>query len=78
MKKEARFEIVQVSNEFVLIRDVGPWDKYLTVTNDAEWVVERMMPMLGNGRRLDYIDSAGDRATILIKDGKFDGFEHRI
>lgn len=74
--RKANFEIIEVTDQFILIRDIGPWDRYPTITNVAEQVVSEMLPQL-NGRRLDYIDSAGDRATILIEDGKFAGFEPR-
>ena len=70
---KANYRIVESTFEYVLIEDLGPWDRNPTVTNAAEEVVADMLPVL-NGRRLDYIDSAGDRATILIEDGKFAGF----
>ena len=73
MNKAANYTVVLANTEVVVIKDLGPWDEHRTVTNDAEAVVAEMMLVL-RGRRLDYIDSAGDRATILIKDGKFAGF----
>lgn len=76
MERKANFELVEHDNRRVLIRDVGPWDRYLTVTNAAEQVVAELAPML-NGRRLEYIDSLGDTAVILIKDGQFAGFDPR-
>ncbi len=77
MNRKANYELVRQDNGCVLIRDVGPWDKFLTVTNAAEEVVAELLPML-NGRRLEYIDSLGDRAVLLIsKDGKFSGFDPR-
>lgn len=69
----AKFEMVSLDAGCVLIRDVGPWDQYLTVTNAAEEVVATLLPML-RGRRLEYIDSEGNRDQILIQDGKFAGF----
>jgi hypothetical protein len=73
MNRNPRYSIVTQSNEFLLIQDVGPWDKHLTVTNGAEIVVEELAPVL-NGRKLLYIDSEGNRDQLLVKDGKFAGF----
>ena len=70
----ARYEIVSVTSESVVIKDIGPWDLCLTVTNDAESVVQTMAPHLG-GRRLYYIDSAGELDELVIRNGKFAGFK---
>jgi hypothetical protein len=75
--RSPRFEIIEETSDMVLIRDLGPWDKHLTVTNGAEEVVEILVPML-QGRRLEYLDSEGDRARLLVKDGKFLGFAPAI
>ncbi len=74
--RKANYELVEHDERRVLIRDVGPWDQYLTVTNAAEEVVAELLPML-KGRRLEYIDSEGERAVITVKDGKFAGFDPR-
>jgi len=60
----------------VVIKDVGPWDKYLSVTNDAENVIEELFRegRLNEGQRLFYIDSNGLQDEILIKNRKFAGF----
>jgi hypothetical protein len=71
--RPARFEIVSFEFDRVLIRDLGPWNEHATITNGAEGVVESMLPIL-KGRRLDYIDSGGQRCELLIKDGQFAGF----
>lgn len=71
--KCANFEIASLDNDCVLIRDIGPWDQYLTVTNAVEEVVANLLPILC-GRRLEYIDSEGKRDQILVEDGKFAGF----
>ena len=62
--------------EPLYIRDVGPWDRYLTVTNDAERVVENlaMRGLLPAGRRLICRDSEGQWDEILVNDGRFAGF----
>lgn len=62
---------------FIIIRDIGPWDKYPSVTNGAEDVVEslvrsgRLLP----GWRLFYYDTEGILDELLVKDGKFAGFK---
>lgn len=72
--KDSNYEIVESTDELVLLRDLGPWDTYSTVTNNAEQVVDELAPML-RGRRLEYLDSEGDRAELLVKDHRFAGFK---
>lgn len=62
--------------EPLVIKDVGPWDKYMTVTNAAEETVAELIGdgHLPEGRRLFYYDSEGQLDELLIKDGKFAGF----
>lgn len=68
-----RFKVVEETNECVLILDLGPWDQHRTITNGAEAVVLAMAPSLA-GRRLEYIDSEGQRDQLLVRDGRFAGF----
>ena len=70
MGRQANFYIVSETQDRVVFEDLGPWDKHLTITNDAENVVERLLPKL-KGRKLLYYDSAGELAELVIKDGKF-------
>lgn len=75
----ARYIVVQESflgDGPVVIRDVGPWDRHATVTNDAEAVVEDLVRTgrLGPNGRLLYFDSDGQLDAILVKDGRFAGF----
>lgn len=73
--RQANFEIVSVDDKFVTIRDIGPWDRHPSVTNDAEGVVERIVAMniLGD-RRLRYYDSEDCLDELVVKDGQFAGF----
>ena len=73
MRRAPAFEIVEQTDDCVLIRDLGPWDRYSTVTNAAEEVVQIIAPVL-RGRRLEYIDSEGERGQLLVRDGQFAGF----
>jgi hypothetical protein len=69
----ANFDVVIDSQNRLVIRDLGPWHKHPTVTNDAEWVVEQLAARL-NGRVLLYFDSEGDLGRLIVKDGKFAAF----
>jgi len=68
--RHAQYEIVSSEpDEPLVIRDLGPWDRYLTVTNDAERVVRELWErgLLGSTvpdaehppRKLLYYDSEG-------------------
>ena len=76
MNRNANYSIVVAGPDQIVIRDVGPWDKYLTVTNDAENVVRELavQGLLPAGRRLFYYDSGGRLDELLVKDGTFVGF----
>lgn len=74
-----RVEIVEAeTNKFeFVVRDVGPWDQYKTITNGAEQFVANLEAMgeLYAGRRVFYYDSEGYRDEIVLKRGKFAGFK---
>lgn len=84
MSRQANLIIVQMNSEKILIRDVGPWDRYLTITNYAEGVVARMIAGVQHkfslvkldGRRLFYEDSDGQIDELVVRDGKFVQFGH--
>lgn len=65
-----------LQKEPLVIRDVGPWNRHMTVTNGAEEVVDELAAQgrLPEGRRLLYYDSEGQLDEILVRDGKFAGF----
>ncbi len=71
--KNANYEIIKETPEYVVIKDLGPWDKFPTVTNKAQEVVESLFSTL-KGRKLFYYDSNNNCAEIKIKDGEFSGF----
>jgi hypothetical protein len=71
--RRARYEIVEDTAEVLCIRDLGPWDRHPTITNDAENVVADLASKLG-ARRLEYVDSLGSRDRLLVVDGRFAGF----
>ena len=71
--RKANYDIVEQTDELVCIRDVGPWDQFMSVTNAAEEVVKELAHIL-KGRRLEYFDSDNNRDQLLVKDGRFAGF----
>ena len=79
MGRPANFVIVSsiaYDTDAVILRDIGPWDRHLTITNDAENVVETLFKSgkMKPGQRLLYFDSENELTELLIKDGKFAGF----
>lgn len=63
------------TRNWLIIRDIGPWDKYSTITNDAENVVEDILKGdFPEGMRLGYYDSNGDLGELKIENGVFVGF----
>lgn len=71
--RESRWQIVEQTIDLLLIQDIGPWDQYLTITNDAESVVTQLADLLDD-RRLGYIDSEGQRSQLNVVNGQFAGF----
>lgn len=67
---------VDVEDEMtVTIRDIGPWDEHMTVTNDVERVVRDLHELDLQCRRLYYYDSEGELDEILHDgNGRFLGF----
>lgn len=67
--------VIETTPDVLLIKDVGHAQGMLTVTNDAEAVVETLVQdgSLGS-RRLRYVDSDGRTSELLVKRGRFAGF----
>lgn len=59
---KANIRIVRDDPEVLVIRDVGPWDQFKTVTNDAEGVIRYLSQhgILTPQQRLLCYDSNGD------------------
>lgn len=70
MISRANWHIVVATPDKLVLRDVGPWDRFMTVTNDAENVVrvEVATGLLRNGMRLYYYDSEGEFTEILLRE----------
>lgn len=71
--RHASFSVEFDGKEALILRDLGPWSEYPTITNDAEWVVEQVAPALA-GRALFYVDSLGELTRLVVKNNRFAGF----
>lgn len=72
--KTPNYRVIEITKDLVLLQDIGPWDLYPSITNGVEKVVELVFPLL-QGRRLEYIDSEGERDEIVVTpDGEFQEF----
>lgn len=76
--KPANYEIVESesSPECLIIRDNGPWNLYMTITNASEAVVKELYDKghLVEGQMLLYYDSDNNLDELVHKNGKFVGF----
>lgn len=74
--KTPNYRILGVHVDHIIIEDLGPWDKFPTITNGAEEVVQDLFKMakLSEGQRLFYVDSEGQIDELKVKDGQFAGF----
>lgn len=71
--KTVNYSVVDDQPGFLVIRDIGPWEMHLSVTNGAEIVVAELLSRL-NGRKLYYYDTEGNLDQLVIKGGKFNGY----
>lgn len=62
----ANYLVVRDDNRALVIRDIGPWDRFATVTNCAEQVVAELQQRVGPYRCLLYYDSEGELTELLI------------
>lgn len=67
---KCRYLIEHEDSSQIIIRDLGPWDKHMTVTNDVETVVSELAPTIGK-KRIFYHDSIGGYDEILHHEGRF-------
>lgn len=71
----SNYEIVSENDAEIILRDLGPWDQFMSVTNDIERIVTDLGSRLKIGMRLYYFDSEGDLTEVRLNDGKFAGFK---
>lgn len=78
-KARYEFVIAETTPSALVIRDLGPWDRFPTVTNDVEQVLAELLAAgelrHSSGRRLFYYDSEGRKDEILFDErGMFVAF----
>lgn len=71
--RHANFKVIKEGENLVELLDLGPWNKYPTITNDAEYVVTKFP-----SKRVIYTDSLGDKSELLHKNGVFLGFKNGV
>lgn len=71
------YEISKRTKEFLVLRDIGPWDKHMTITNAADEVVSDLIDqgLLNDGQKLLYYDTENNLDEIIIENKKFKGFK---
>lgn len=74
-KRKANYIVRERTAERIVLEDIGPWDRYMTITNAAETVIEEIELSYGIGtRKVLYYDSDGELTELLVKNGRFAGF----
>jgi hypothetical protein len=74
---KSNFIINRITPEVVELEDIGPWDQYRTITNDAEAVVAYLhqKQILTPEKQIIYTDSDGEWTEIYHDGvGNFEGF----
>ena len=73
----SNFTIISNAPEVIILQDLGPWDHFSTITNDAEAVVKYLFKsgQATGTKQIVYCDSDGEN-TKLNHDGigNFTGF----
>lgn len=73
----SNFTILTNTADVIVLKDLGPWDIFKTITNDAEAVVSYLYKssQATGSKRIVYYDSE-EEATELFHDGcgNFTGF----
>ncbi len=73
--RRTNYTIAENSSERIILRDVGPWHRFMTITNAADSVIAELDREHGIGtRKVFYYDSEGELTELLVKDGRFAGF----
>ena len=75
---QCNFTMEKITPEVVLLKDQGPWDKYRTITNAAQNVVQflhRKQMLVSSDTQIIYIDSSGEYCELYHDGiGNFEGF----
>jgi hypothetical protein len=75
---KSNFTILSNSPDVIVLEDLGPWDMYQTITNDAENVVAYLYKsgrLVLPTKQIVYFDSDGETAKLNHDGmGNFTGF----
>lgn len=76
MSGTANYAVIQATETRLVLKDIGPWDRYMTVTNAAEAVIAEIDRDYGIGdRRVFYFDSDNELTELVVRGGRFAGFK---
>ncbi len=68
--KTPSYDVVRdIKNRPLIVKDLGPWDRFPTITNAAEELVDDLMAkhLLEPGRRLFYYDSENQLDELVLE-----------
>ena len=67
MKANAQFHVLKSTPDYLLIEDLGPWDQFPTITNDAEYLVHQLLRtgVLSSNQKLLYSQRSVARSSSL-------------
>lgn len=70
---ECNFQLVANDDHWLVIRDIGPWDKFKTITNGADRLVPWLYSegLLKPLKQLFYFDSDNTCDEIVHAEGQF-------
>jgi len=71
--KRSNWTVEEVNDQHITLRDLGPWDEYMTITNDIESVIKDLSSSIA-GRRVFYYNNNEELNEVVIKNGEFSGF----
>ena len=74
---KSKYKIEIVDEKLVLLKDIGPWDQFKTITNNAKEVVEEIRELghLETDPNLLYWDSEGNLTELVYNDSGFLDFK---
>lgn len=73
---KSNYKIVCHTDHYVKFEDLGPWDKFKSITNDIENVIRDLYNdnIIENGTLLEYIDTEKSITGVVHKNGEFLSF----
>ncbi len=77
MSKKPNYEVILRTKKQLILKDLGPWDTYFTITNSAESVVKELYSkgLLNTNMKLMYYDSNNQLDEIVHSNGEFKHFK---